>query len=168
MLFIHFLHFHHHKRTPIYFSVAVNPSQVGFYNSINPLVKRVPPHIPRPPSARWRPVNMRGHPFYYRNNHVVSWVPPHIHRPQIFRCLRPGPHLFPCSSKHWTTVFCIGCSSLFSKHFYLCFLTSFSVLKMLWKVLHLMQLFVCFFHFSKSVKYSQQFCKASYGAYGKC
>ena len=42
----------------------INPSQEAYYNSINPLVKRVPPHIPRPPSARWRPVNMWGHPFY--------------------------------------------------------------------------------------------------------
>ena len=43
---------------------STNPSQEGYYNSINPLVKGVPPHIPRPPSARWRPVNMWGHPFY--------------------------------------------------------------------------------------------------------
>ena len=55
---------------------------------------------------------MWGHPFYYGNNHVVSWVSPHIQRPQIFRCLRPGPHLFPCSSKPWTTVFCIAPSSM--------------------------------------------------------
>ena len=86
----------------------LNPSQEGYYNSINPLVKGVPPHIPRPSSARWRPVNMWGNPFYYGNNHIVSWVPPHIHRPQIFRCLRPGPPLFPCSSMHWTTVLCIA------------------------------------------------------------
>ena len=62
---------------------------------------------------------------------------------------------------HSDLFFC--CSSLFSKHFFLCFLTSFSVSKMLWQVLHLIQLFVCFFIFSKSVNYSQQFCKASYG-----
>ena len=48
------------------------------------------------------------HPFYQENIVVVTWVPSHIHRPQIFRCLRPGPHLFPCSSMHWTIVFCIG------------------------------------------------------------
>ena len=84
-----------------------NPSQEGCYNSINPLVKGVPPNNHRPPSTRWRPVNMWGKPLYYGNNHVVSFVPPHIHRPQIFRCLCPGPHLFPCSSMHWTTVFCI-------------------------------------------------------------
>ena len=32
---------------------------------------------------------------------------PTIYRPGIFRCLCPGPHLFPCSSMHWTTVFFI-------------------------------------------------------------
>ena len=50
---------------------------------------------------------MLGHPFYQRIISVVTWVPPHIHRPQIFRCLQPGPPPFPCSSMHWTTVFCI-------------------------------------------------------------
>ena len=41
--------------------------------------------------------------------HVWTWVPPYILRPQIFRCLRLGPHLFPCGSMHWTKVFCIAC-----------------------------------------------------------
>ena len=36
------------------------------------------------------------------------WGAPHIHRPQIFKGLRREPHLFPCSSIHCTTVFCIG------------------------------------------------------------
>ena len=67
----------------------------------------MPPHIQRPSPARWRLVNMWGHPFYQRIISVVTWVPPHIHMPWIFRCLRPGPHLFSCSSMHWTTVFCI-------------------------------------------------------------
>ena len=46
------------------FNGQSNPSQEGYYNSINPLVKGVPPHISKPPSARWRPSNMWGHPFY--------------------------------------------------------------------------------------------------------
>ena len=89
-------------------AIWTNPSQEGYYNRNNPLVKGVPPHIQRPSPARWRLVNMWGHPFYQGIISVVTWVPPHIHRPRIFRCLRPGPHLFPCSSMHWTTVFCIG------------------------------------------------------------
>ena len=81
----------------------------------------MPPHIQRLSPARWRPVNMWGHPFYQWLSSVVSWVPPHIHRPQIFRCLHPGPHQFPCSSMHWTYSvlilgvnvysFCPGCPS---------------------------------------------------------
>ena len=88
-------------------AIWTNPSQEGYYNRNNPLVEGVPPHIQRPSPARWRLVNMWGHPFYQGIISVVTWVPPHIHRPRIFRCLRPGPHLFPCSSMHWTTVFCI-------------------------------------------------------------
>ena len=83
------------------------PLTRGYYNRNNPLVEGVPPYIHRPSPARWRPVNMWGLPFYQGIISVVTWVPPLIYRPQIFRSLRPGPHLFPCSSMHWTTVFCI-------------------------------------------------------------
>ena len=88
-------------------AAGTNPSQEGYYNRNNPLVKGVPPHIQRPSPARWRLVNMWGRPFYQGIISVITWVPPHIQVPRIFRCLRPGPHLFPCSSMHWTTVFCI-------------------------------------------------------------
>ena len=87
---------------------GTKPSREGYYNKNNPLVEGVPPHIQRPSPARWRPVNMWGHPFYQVIISVVTWVPPHIHRPLIFRCLRAAPHLFLCSSMHWTTVFCIA------------------------------------------------------------
>ena len=79
-------------------SVYANPSQECYYNRNNPLVEAVPPHIHRPSLVSWRPVNMWGHPFYHWIVSVATWVPPHIHRPRIFRFLRPGPHLFPCSS----------------------------------------------------------------------
>ena len=74
----------------------------------SPLVEGVPPHFQRPSHAKWRPVNMWGHPFYQEIISVVTLVPPHIHRPQIARCLLPGSHLFLCSLMHWTTIFCIG------------------------------------------------------------
>ena len=93
----------------------LNSLQEGYYNSINPLVEGVPPHIHRPSSARWRPVNMWGHPFDQGIISVVTSVPPQFHEPQIFRCLCLRPHLFPCSSMPWATVFFIGLLSLFSR-----------------------------------------------------
>ena len=50
---------------------------------------------------------------------VAVGVAPHINRPWIFMCLRPVPPLFPCSSIHWTTVFCImvgGGKTILSLH----------------------------------------------------
>ena len=58
-------------------SILAKPFQEGYYNRNNPLVKGVPPHIYRPSSARWRPLNMWRHPFYQGIISVVTWVPPH-------------------------------------------------------------------------------------------
>ena len=61
--------------------LSPNPSQGGYYNINNPLVKEEPPYIHRPSPARWRPVNMLGHPFYHVIISVVTWGLPHIHWP---------------------------------------------------------------------------------------
>ena len=66
---------------------VANPSQEGYYNSINPLVEGVP-----------------------TCSQASIWGAPHIHRPWKFIGLRREPHLFPCNSIHWTTVFCIEVS----------------------------------------------------------
>ena len=94
------------------------PSQEGYCNSNIPLVEGVLLHIQRPSPAKRRPVNMWGHAFYWGNIHVVSWVPPHIHRPP--QVPPYGPHPFPCSSIHWTTVFCIGGVGRFFVYFFHC------------------------------------------------
>ena len=62
----------------------------------------------------------RGDPHFHIFTFSIR-VAQHIHSSQIFRGLRREPHLFPCSSIHWTTVFCIGflcCFSFFLSHAY--------------------------------------------------
>ena len=64
---------------------SLHSLQEVYHNSINPLVEEVP-HI-------------------FTGLHLGL---SHFYRPQIFRGLWREPHLFPCSSIPWTTVFCIG------------------------------------------------------------